>query len=288
MRIYSFDCGNKTLAISIIQWNTSWISNIIYKIGEFIIEINNINTIMSNIGEMTDNNLLNSLYSICNLNKRINDFLDDFIYQYLNQWYIEFIDVVDLIPGKKVKDVKVIDRCIPLKNYIQKINKAFHNPDIVLIEDQMSPNEKSRGVLYCLAYEYSNVVRLIHARHKNKVNFGAGDIRNYLIKYSSSESANKAHTEANFNSYLTLINRQDILQIISYRHYIRKLYNDPIYIECDDIINCDDVNVTTNITNRIESIPSSVKNSIKIISKRDDMADAFFQIVAWTMSMLRI
>jgi hypothetical protein len=97
-------------------------------------------------------------------------------------------------------------RCTLLKEHLNKLNSKISDIDIVIVEDQMSPNEKSRGVFYCVLYEYSSKCYIIKPHEKNKnLNFGAGLLQKFMVKYSI-KYANKMHTHDNFLAYLNNAN----------------------------------------------------------------------------------
>lgn len=188
MRILSYDCANKSLGVVGVIYDPQWDSKIAAKIRA-----------VSCL----------ELHVICQA-------LDDIIADLYNVWQITYIGLFDLIPGKKVKDTTVKERCTMLKNKVCEINAAFPTPDLVLVEDQMSLNEKSRGVFYCLAYEYANIVHCIKAVHKNKnMNFGAGPLQDFIVKYNTPYDANKNHVSDNFRAYLKQRDQLDF--IIGYK-----------------------------------------------------------------------
>jgi hypothetical protein len=179
--ILSIDCANKTLAVVGITTNISDLHNLLNFINQSISRIN-------------------TIYDI----KEIEKIIATIENLYFLLWRISYTDCVDLIPGKKSKEVSVVERCTLLKNFIAKVNKIFP-ADIVLIENQMTPNEKTHGIMYCLAYEYSEKSIIVNPRIKNKLNFGAGTLSDFIMNYADIGKANKEHVIANFNIMLSRI-----------------------------------------------------------------------------------
>ena len=180
-KILSIDCANKTLAVVGITTNISDLHKLLHFINQSI----------HIIGKITD---LNKLEEIIATIEQL----------YFLLWRISYAECVDLIPGKKSKEVSVVERCTLLKNFITKVNKIFP-ADVVLIENQMTPNEKTHGIMYCLAYEYSEKSIIVNPRIKNKLNFGAGTLSDFIMNYADIGKANKEHVIANFNIILTRI-----------------------------------------------------------------------------------
>jgi len=177
--ILSIDCANKTLAVVGITTN--------------ITDVRNLLDYINSVLDMDKRNMdLKCLENIISTIEKL----------YFLLWRISYADCVDLIPGKKSKEVSVKDRCILLKNFITSVNKIFP-ADVVLIENQMSPNEKTRGIMYCLAYEYDNRSIIVDPRIKNKLNFGAGTLSDFIMKTTDIGKANKYHVIENFNIVLT-------------------------------------------------------------------------------------
>jgi hypothetical protein len=193
VRILSFDCANKSLAAVGVEWDDNWRD-------KYVNELRRIHSLYK--GNLHNIQSINELYNELRMLEK----------ETYKQWDIKYTLFCDLLPGKKVVDTKPNERCIALKNKIAEINRNFPDPDIVLIEDQMTPNEKSRGVFYCLVYEYYTKVVIMDPKRKNSFNFGAGCLNEYILKYSSAWAANKAHVKENFKKFLKLVDREDIIK----------------------------------------------------------------------------
>ena len=228
MLLISFDCANKSLAVAVVEWNIHWADSYLDQLRA--------------LGPIKDEQDISKLDLI------LTKLLDD----YYNQWHILYMDVVDLISGKKVIETSVTERCLALKTYVTSLDRMFPVPDIVLIEDQMTPNEKSRGVFYCLMYHYTPMAKNVNARHKNDFNLGGGYITDFLLAYSKSEAANKAHTKANMLAYLERTNQMKALYSVKARQLLRKSMINPLEVA---------------ICSPATTLPS----------KLDDLADALIQ-----------
>jgi hypothetical protein len=157
---------------------------------------------------------------------------------------IKFFNVVDLIPGRKVEEVSVLDRTRLLKTVLMTIDKQFSTPDQILIEYQMGPNDIARMISSQIAYHYtevtniefkckvsksiidtncityavkhfplnaidfnpsSNSIHLISPMLKNAYHIATdGAYENFIVK-SSNTVANKKHTLYNFSHYIKIM-----------------------------------------------------------------------------------
>lgn len=139
---------------------------------------------------------------------------------YKTRLQISLLDVVDLIPNKKVKQTTTIERTYQLYKYLETlrvpITKAMqeHEDTRFLIEYQMGPNDKSRCIssqimLFCMSFLHVNSlsssptriedrIHLVGPALKNKIQFGNDEksIHSYyLSKYKTNYTANKSHTK---------------------------------------------------------------------------------------------
>jgi hypothetical protein len=157
MYILSFDVASKSLAISVLHFNEKWKSDI--------------DNIKSEFDESKSDNIKNlDAIKTCKLALNyMNDvecILDNMITPIM-------LDVVDLVPGKKMKDTTVIERTERLAGYLSVLdsyinqlyklsrtkNKTLIHAPMrikVLLEYQMGPNDKSRNVGSQILYHYAN------------------------------------------------------------------------------------------------------------------------------------
>jgi len=225
MYILSFDVASKSLAVSLILYDDDYkhkIDTIINEIKKLYIDITNIN----------NNTSLKNIYIILN---NVKNKLSEYINIISNGIRPIFLDVVDLIPDKKLKDTTVITRANRLKSYLNYIDTLVYeeidNKCIfikVLLEYQMGPNDKSRNVCSQILYNYSKnddcefksynfeITKPIHSgkNHninlshsveivgpslKNKINLDKKkDHQFFLNKYTNKYDANKKHSSHNF------------------------------------------------------------------------------------------
>jgi hypothetical protein len=222
MRILSIDPANKSLAISIIDFNSNWESDL------DAIRINYSEQYVDAVGVMEKIEvLLARTHAVTSL-------LD-------NLFSLKYINVFDLLPGQKVNNTSTELRLSRLKGvitYVKKINSSlepFSHIDHVLVEKQMSQKnmEVSSALIYAFTepnfsfigeskhFQVSNnlleptvttTVNIVGASLKSKVYFGsAGHIQNFRKKYMGNYTANKAHAKYNF---LEWINSKNIMNII--------------------------------------------------------------------------
>lgn len=128
---------------------------------------------------------------------------------------IILLKVFDLTEGKICDTIK---RARLLKICLTSIDSMLENtpPSRVLVEYQMSANDKSRCVSQQIVYHYSTLteVSLVGPSLKNKVCFSTDTSLNhstFMEKYSSKYTANKNHSKANFLYWLSLNNCTNIL-----------------------------------------------------------------------------
>lgn len=185
-KILSFDCANRSLAVCYASINK-----------------NAYNTLISAIKSSTDTKQL-----------------------YLDYVKIHFIKVYDLTRGVKLDTVQ---RAILLKAQLKEIDENINQLEDssyskVLVEYQMSANDKSRNVSNQIIYHYCDKAATysVGPSLKNKVDFSSdlslshGD---FLAKYSSKYTANKNHTKNNFLYYLIKTDNKEILKSLCKKNY---------------------------------------------------------------------
>lgn len=110
-------------------------------------------------------------------------------------------DVIDLLPGKKLKETDDIMRVKALKRALDQIDISAIPKDklTVIVEYQMGPNVKSHSVFDGIFMYYADYdIQKITPSYKNKICFCEdGRHQRFLEKSSRSYSANKAHTAFN-------------------------------------------------------------------------------------------
>jgi hypothetical protein len=226
MRILSVDPANKSLAISIIDFNTNWENDLI------AIKKKYIQLYDDAIG--TDNKIL----VLWERTQKV-AFLMESLFS------LKYINVFDLLPYQKVDSTTTELRLSRLKgviSYVKKINSSLTpttNIEQVLVEKQMS--QKNMEVSSALIYAFtepdfaflgkgtyithdkdelesrcllsnSTKVAMVGASLKSKVYFGSnGNIQHFRKKYMGNYTANKAHSKYNF---LEWIKEKDIMDMI--------------------------------------------------------------------------
>ncbi len=191
MFIISFDIAIKSLAVAILETDDEWIIKL---------QIANDNTDMyKKLKEV--NNVIN------NIIKPI------------------YLDVVDLIPNKKVKETDVLLRASRLKGFLTMIDEKIKNYDNIkiLLEYQMGANDLSRNICSQILYHFADTdanysaantssnktikkkydIEIVGPSLKNKVNL-VKDHSEFTKKYSNNYNANKAHSKCNFLYWINL------------------------------------------------------------------------------------
>ena len=235
MYILSFDVASKSLAVSIIKFNENWRSDV-----KQSIEILNQTLCLYTINGKDKPNI-DSFTKICQASlihiNNIHNILDTLI-------QIIYVDVVDLIPGKKIKETDLILRSNRLKGYLNNLDYMFKDFDAchVLVEYQMGPNNKSNNVFSQILYHYSDgdlnfkntsdsknkkhiikdsqehkktpklTIEIVGPSLKNKLNLDKDRPRTYFIeKYAKTYDANKKHSISNMNYFLKTKNAEHML-----------------------------------------------------------------------------
>ena len=176
MHILSFDVASKSLAVSIIKFNENWNADV----KQSIEILNQTLSAYKHLGQ-SDKPNIDSFTKICQASlihiNNIHNILDTLI-------QIIYVDVVDLIPGKKIKETDLILRSNRLKGYLNNLDHMIKDFDEchVLVEYQMGPNNKSNNVFSQILYHYS----------EGDLNFANTFNSNQNIK-NTSDSKNKKH-----------------------------------------------------------------------------------------------
>jgi hypothetical protein len=221
MYIISYDVASKSLAVSIMQFNDNWAKDL----ADINLYFNS-----AKIDSATD--MCNTALIAVNRIKLLLETLFTPIY----------LDVVDLIPNKKIKETDLILRSCRLKAYLENFDKISNQFDNcrVLVEYQMGPNNKSNNVFSQLLYHYAycdtdysscyDTDKTIHQKKysievvgpslKNKINLDKSKPLSFFInKYATSYDANKKHSTHNMLWFLQSINKEFMLKNIKKSNY---------------------------------------------------------------------
>ena len=232
MIIISYDVASKSLALSVINFNENWKDDL--------------DKILPYYNKIKEASIEDKCDAILMYLTRLNDIIDNIIEPIL-------FDVVDLIPGKKLKETDTIMRAERLKAYLisvdnfissYKVNnppreKTNYNTKI-LLEYQMGPNDKSRNVGSQILYHYSNSdngfkssyiaspgeivkdvsIEIIGPSLKNKINLDpANNYQSFIRKYTKTYDANKKHSIANMMIWLKRKNKLEMISKIKKSNY---------------------------------------------------------------------
>ena len=232
MFVLSFDVATKSLATSLIEYDVNYIK----KINKIIREFHKNKKAIFCLHDII-NKKLNTKFLWPDLKlKYVNLFLD-LLHKITtilkNKIKILYLDVKDLIPGKKVSETSIVERTQKLKEYLAEIenhtNKIIPSvqfPLNVLIEYQMGPNDKSRTISSQIMYHFSNISNLGNSREhniylvgptlKNQIWIGdeKGKYCEFVAKYKTNYSANKAHAKFNFLRLLNILGASDLIKTI--------------------------------------------------------------------------
>lgn len=206
IKIISIDVANKSLAIACIK----------YMDNKLILK-----NLLKNLSQCSDEtNILSLLNKISIIMDNIN---------------IKQLKVVDLLPGKKVHDVSLIDRTYVLNEFLSQFtndlikNKWLDTDVHLIIEYQMGPNRKSGDAQAQIIYHFSQYlplqnVHVVGPSLKNKLRYPKDhqSLHNFYVeKYQTLYAANKAHTR-----YLLLTWLKNNKQLEKLQHINKKNYSD--------------------------------------------------------------
>lgn len=210
MYVLSIDTATKSLAISLIFYNLNLSNDIDKEYENYLKEKANINKDDSN--KLFENYL--------NLLTKVDTLLE-------NKIIIHHLEVIDLIPGKKVKEASIQEISKSLHNYlnnvidpiIAKYNKTdeIKNDWLFLLEKQMSPNNQSNSISSMIIYhlsKYDAEIQLVGPTLKNKIIVGGSkSYSDALESHSTNYAANKSHSKGCFLELLKHLKKEDLLDV---------------------------------------------------------------------------
>jgi hypothetical protein len=200
MKILSFDCANRSLAICYMTINENLHEDIQNKLSEFD----------------KSSDISNQEHVLKMINPCIT--LID------NHVKIHLLKVFDLTKKKKCASE---ERAVLLKQRLKEIDEMIiHHgyPTQVLIEYQMVSNDKSRCVSQQILYHYTDLfnncpVFIVGPTLKNKIYFAKHlEHSIFMEKYVRNYTANKNHTKANLLHWLKLFKQEHFLKGVAKRN----------------------------------------------------------------------
>lgn len=211
MRVVSFDVAIKSLAVAVVDVKSDeLISKQIYKL-------------FREYKKKKYSDCVEKLEAYTKLLLSINVIMND-------RFQIHYLTVKDLIPGRKIKDVKAVETAYLLYIFLEEIRaKITHNYNDeyrFIIEYQMAPNDKTRGMssqllLYCMSFFKDNSslenVWLIGPSLKNKLSIASDNMSKhsyYTEKYRTNYAANKNHTKYIMQRMLQLYDQKEKIKDI--------------------------------------------------------------------------
>jgi len=125
-------------------------------------------------------------------------------------------DSFNITGGLKLNETTDQERSKNLKLFLTSLDERVGINDIsqVLIEYQMGPNDKSRGVSWQLLYHYGMKAVIVGPTLKNLVVIDPtekGTYQYHLQHVANRKKANKEHTKHNFIKYLEYTDQMNLL-----------------------------------------------------------------------------
>jgi len=127
----------------------------------------------------------------------------------------EYLDVWDLSDNQGDR-LNIVTPAKVLSQYLQWVDREFGAMGIMIYENQMNLNDKSRTMSHYIIYHYAmkdTMIVKMFPHEKNKIHFSPElKYQNFIKKYAKSYTANKAHSKANLQ-YLAKLYNLDIAHI---------------------------------------------------------------------------
>jgi len=262
MIIIGYDCALQNLGVCVIKYNENWekeLSEITSKLDSVYKSIGSDDSDTKNKFQISVNKILTEIDNC------INTIVS-----------VEYINVFDLVPGKKVKLSKINERTRRTKALLNIMDKMVETPDVVLIEYQMKPNDLSRCMSHQIIYHYSTY------------DYISDDI-NYAVKSQpglNNPSKLNIHLETEIK--ITTKTIVDIVGPSLKNGY--KLHHDGLYSNFVEKY----TNYTANKKHTDWNFKYFMKSfypdyNIKTIkNKTNDIADAFMMIFGWLKKTKKI
>lgn len=198
MYVISFDVATKSLAVSIIKYNVFLNEELKKSYEKYLSrrDTSNVEILIKQYNEL-----------LCEVNRLLDTEIE-----------ILYMDVVDLIPGKKLKDTSIIERTKSLASYLRDFDKIVTETTespVVLIEYQMGPNDKSRAVSSQIMYHFADyTVYLVGPSLKNTLIVNEENYSEFAEKYRSNYLANKNHSKCNFLKIIKHLKKEEMIKNI--------------------------------------------------------------------------
>lgn len=220
MYLASFDVANKSLGVVLLEYINP--ERHLLKLKKILLVYHKK---IKNAADAMDPDALISIYN--DFNNHLSQ-----IYKKIRDFKVCLIDVIDLLPDRKLKDVGAIERSYCLSVYLRDLkDKLKERTDLAnihyIIEYQMNVNDKTRTLasqlmFFCCSMfgdeiECKNKVILMGPSHKNKISFPRDKLSKhstYISKYMSNYTANKAHTKYILQTYFKIMNIEHMLNHI--------------------------------------------------------------------------
>ena len=273
MFIISYDIASKSLAMSIIYFNNEWRD-----------DLQKINTEFHNEKQTCDTSV-----DLCKCVLKYIDKLEALVDGLIKPI---ILDVVDLIPGKKLKETSVILRASRLASYLKYVDFlidthiGYGNKHKVLLEYQMGPNDQSRNVGSQILLHYATVdtgFKCVHGVASKICDFkGSDDSQNLSATVADMNAFNDKLIELEHENQL---DRYDV-EIVgpSLKNKINLVKEQPHSFFIQKYTKSYDANKVHSKANFLYWIKTKkAELMIKNIKKKnlDDIADSVNMTLAW-------
>ena len=273
MFIISYDIASKSLAMSIIYFNDEWRD-----------DLQKINTEFYNEKQTCDTSV-----DLCKCVLKYIDKLEALVDGLIKPI---ILDVVDLIPGKKLKETSVILRASRLASYLKYVDFlidthiGYGNKHKVLLEYQMGPNDQSRNVGSQILLHYATVdtgFKCVHGVASKICDFkGSDDSQNLSATVADMNAFNDKLIELEHENQL---DRYDV-EIVgpSLKNKINLVKDQPHSFFIQKYTKSYDANKAHSKANFLYWIKTKkAELMIKNIKKKnlDDIADSVNMTLAW-------
>jgi len=213
MKYLSFDCANVSLGVvCVLCDDLTWVYEAVSRARSVIDIINHMKEPTCDKSAVV---------------RMLEEAIDNLILWVNCRFVISYANVIDVLGGRKVADCDAPTRVSALKKVLTDLDGVGLEYDAVVVENQMSPNEKSRGVYYCILYHYSERGIPVYSINPCRKNTIIDELyvdkpwhlshTDAIIAASSSWAANKKHSKENFANILRDMGRADLIKTLGKR-----------------------------------------------------------------------
>lgn len=218
MKVYGFDSGTVNLGVCCVEYNENWSRDLVVILRDVLPAIEKAKSAIK-----SKEGLMEALTLLHGLVLRFRILAENII-------RVKWLNNINLnIDGK---DILVMSR--KLRHFLKTLDASVGSPDLVLIEFQMVQNNTTNVMSGQIAYHYSDgdpdityrpasykiesevvvnnrAIEFVIPRIKNMYHMAPdGAYANFISSYNSNKTANKNHTQYNFEKFMEVFGYDDV------------------------------------------------------------------------------